>query len=69
MGFRAGLDGAEKLDHTGIRFPDPPARSESLCSLRCPGPLLEQIQTYFFSGFEVLTAMLMKLSVLWGDAE
>ena len=35
MGPRAG---AENLAHTGIRFPDRPARSESLYRLSYPGP-------------------------------
>jgi len=29
--------GVENLDPTGIRFPDRPARSESLCQLSYPG--------------------------------
>jgi hypothetical protein len=35
---KAGLDGAEKLAHTGIRSPDRPARSELLYRLSYPGP-------------------------------
>jgi hypothetical protein len=31
---------AENLTHTWIRSPDRPARSESLCRLRYPGPYL-----------------------------
>ena len=34
MGPRAGLDKCEKLCPTGIRSPDRPARSQSLCRLR-----------------------------------
>ena len=30
--------GAENLTHTGIRFPDRPARNELLYRLRYPGP-------------------------------
>ena len=44
--FTPGKDpvwmGAENLTHTGIRFPDRPARSESLYQLSYPG------QTHFF---------------------
>ena len=35
--------GAENLAPTGIRFPDRPARSESLYRLCYPGPLLLQV--------------------------
>ena len=39
MGPRAGLDGRGKSRHTGIRFPDRPARSQSLYRLRYPAHL------------------------------
>jgi hypothetical protein len=38
VGLRAGLKGAENLAPTRIRFPDRPARSESLYRLRHPCP-------------------------------
>ena len=38
MGPRTGLDGRGKSHPTGIRFPDRPARSESLYQLSSPGP-------------------------------
>ena len=41
VGLKAGLEGAENLAATGIRFPDRPARSESLYRLSCPGPSLD----------------------------
>jgi hypothetical protein len=37
MGLTAGMNGRGNLDPTGIRSPDRPARSESLCPLRYPG--------------------------------
>ena len=43
---RAGLEGAEYLAPTGIRFPDRPARSESLCRLSYPGPYRHLIPMY-----------------------
>jgi len=36
--------GAENLATTGIRFPDRPARSESLYRLSYPCPLLHEMQ-------------------------
>jgi len=36
---RAGLDGAEYLATIGIRFPDRPARSESVNQLSYPAPV------------------------------
>ena len=44
VGLGTGLDGTENLAPIGIRYPDRPARSESLYRLRYPGPL--QV-TYF----------------------
>jgi hypothetical protein len=38
VGLRAGLDRVENLASTGVLSPDRPARSESLYSLRYPGP-------------------------------
>jgi hypothetical protein len=35
--------GAENLALTGIRSPDRPARSESLCRLSYPGPLFQTL--------------------------
>ena len=36
-----GWTGAKNLFPTGIPSPDRPARSQSLCRLSCPGPLIE----------------------------
>ena len=38
VGSRTGVDGAENLVPSGIRFPDRPARSELLYRLRYRGP-------------------------------
>ena len=38
VGPRAGVDGCGKSRPIGIRSPDRPARSESLCRLSYPGP-------------------------------
>ena len=41
LGPRAGLDRwGKSRPHKGVRFPDRPARSESLYRLRYPGPLM-----------------------------
>jgi hypothetical protein len=46
VGPRAGVEDAENLAPTGIRFPDRPACSESLYRLRYPGP--PQTVTYLY---------------------
>jgi hypothetical protein len=38
VGPRAGLDGCGKSSPTGIRYPDRPARKESLYRMSYPGP-------------------------------
>jgi hypothetical protein len=45
VGTRTGLNGCRKFNHTGIRFQDRLARSESLYQLRCPGQLCTVIIT------------------------
>jgi len=55
VGPRAGLEGAENFAPTGIRSPDRPARSKSLCELRYAGPHGEEISfTYSESVFVAL---------------
>ena len=41
VGPRAAMEGAEYLANTGIRSPDRPGRSQSICRLRNPGPPYE----------------------------
>ena len=47
---RRGLSGActENLDPTGIRSPDPPGSSESLCRLSYPGPYITSLTKVLF---------------------
>jgi hypothetical protein len=45
VGPRTGLNGCRKFNHTGIRFQDRLARSESLYQLRCLGLLCTAILT------------------------
>ena len=45
VGQRAGLNGCGKSRPTGIRFPDRPARSESLYQLSYPSPHARCIKT------------------------
>ena len=50
MGPGAGLDSCGKSRPTGIRFPDLPARSESLYLLRYPGSPRKQSMMKFLVG-------------------
>ena len=60
---------AENLAHTGIRSPDPPARSESLYGLSYPGPLflasIQNMSLYLRTLFQIISIVIF-IHVLHG---